>query len=61
MIGKKKKYKDFFFLFSFCPPYGIWSIPARDHIPVISATAAATPDPLMHCARLGIELASQHC
>ena len=25
------------------------------------ATAAAMPDPLTHCAGLGIELASSHC
>ena len=45
-------------------PCGIWSSKARDRIraTVVSyPTAAATPDPLTHCARLGIEPASWSC
>ena len=36
----------------------LWSSGARDQIP---ATVAAVPDPLIHCARSGIEPVSWHC
>jgi len=52
----------FFFLFG--PPHSMWSSRARDQTwatVVICSTAAAMPDPLTHCARLGIKPASWHC
>ena len=51
-------------------PHGLWSSWARGQIQVavstyttavICAIAAATPDPLTHCAGPGIEPASWHC
>ena len=42
----------------------MWSFPARDQIQATVATyapIAAMPDPLTHCAGLGIEPVSQHC
>ena len=48
-----------FFLFG----HGIWSSRARDQIQVAvltCAAAVATPDPLTHCAWLGIKPVSWH-
>ena len=44
-------------LFLSWPPLSIWSSQARDQI----RAAVATPDPLTHCAGLGIEPASWCC
>ena len=52
-----------FCFFRFWPPHGLWSFQARDQIWASAATyttAVATPDPLTHCARLGIEPVSWH-
>ena len=53
-----------FSFFLFWPPHGIWNSQARDQIwaaVVIYAAAVATPDPLTHCARPGIEPVSWCC
>ena len=46
------------------PPCGVWGSWARDQIQAAGATyaaAAAAPDPLSHCAGLGIDPSSWHC
>ena len=48
--------------FHFWPPHGIWISQAQDQIQgtiTTEAAAAATLDPLTHCARLGIKPMSQ--
>ena len=49
----------------FWPPQGRGSFQGRDQIQatlaMTSVAAAVTPDPLTHCARSGIEPASQCC
>ena len=48
--------------FLFWPPWGIWSSWIRSELQLQpTATAAAMPDPLTHCARPGIKSASSHC
>ena len=58
-------YLLFIYLFkSFGPPCSMWSSPGRGKIQATVATyapIAAMPDPLTHCAGLGIEPVSWHC
>ena len=52
------------FSFLFWPLHSIWSSRARDELQatgVPCVTAAAKPDPLTHCAGLGIEPVSWCC
>ena len=52
-----QNYKRIFF-FLFQPPWGIWSSQAWDQT---YAAAVAMPDPLIHCAGLGIKPMSWRC
>ena len=53
-ISPNMLFKSFFF-FHFWPSCSIWSSQARDQL-----SPAAMPDPLTHCAGLGIEPVSLH-
>jgi len=68
LFAKSYVLEDFFsclFFFLVTPRHmGVWSSWARDQIRdsvVTYAAAAATQDPLTHCAKPGIELASWQC